>query len=234
MTVEVREGLLAAVQRQAALTREVICFYSGGKESAVALDLCVKHFDKVHPVFMFHTPGLRFQEAALEWCERRYGVKFLRVPHFDVGQMRTSGMYCRPEPSAPVYTINDLYAHARNTFGCRWIVAGERAADSLFRRGMIGKSGSEDAKRGRFYPLAWWSQAQVMAYLKTHQLKLSAECQYMGHSFRGFNFGADMQQIHDHFPGDYARIKEFWPMIDTVLFRERLRKAGPDQPAKPA
>lgn len=62
----VAENLFDAVKRQALLTESVIVSYSGGKESAVTLDLAARHFKTVHVFFMHQVAGLSFQEAVLK------------------------------------------------------------------------------------------------------------------------------------------------------------------------
>ena len=44
--------LFDGVRTAATITRRVIVFYSGGKDSAVTLDLCARYFDEVRVVFM--------------------------------------------------------------------------------------------------------------------------------------------------------------------------------------
>ncbi|GAD20946.1 hypothetical protein [Acidovorax sp. MR-S7] len=217
----VAESLLSAIQRQARLTDSVICFYSGGKDSAVTLDLCARHFQAVHVVFMYQVPGLSFQEEILAWAESRYGVEIYRIPHFELSDFYRVGVYCKPDPSLPKVVVSDIYAHVRQAFDCHWIAAGERAKDSIVRNAMIKRSGSIDQKRGRFYPLAYWSKEAVLRYIAAHRLRVSPESKVLGHSFRSLA-GKDIAAIKRHYPQDYDKIAQAFPEIGAALAREAM------------
>lgn len=203
------------------LTDDVIVFYSGGKDSAVTLDLCAKHFAKVHVVFMYQVQGLSFQEQALAWAESRYGVEVYRIPHFELSDFYRAGVYCKPDPALPRVAISDVYAHVRQVFGAHWIAAGERAKDSIVRNAMIKKSGSVDAKRGRFYPLAYWSKQAVLRYVAANRLLVSPESRLLGHSFRSLHT-ADLAAIKEHYPDDYQRVVQAFPDVGAALARQAM------------
>lgn len=215
------ESLLAAIKRQALLTDEVIVSYSGGKDSAVVLDLCARHFKVVRAFFMFQVQGLSFQEAALCWAERQYGIEIYRIPHFELSHFYRAGVFRKSDPDAPSVTVRDIYAHVRGALGSHWIAGGERAKDSTIRNAMIKRSGSVDVKRGRFYPLAYWSKEQVARYVDTHRLKVSSESAILGHSFRSLD-GGDLKKIRDHYPDDYERIAAAFPDIGAAVARQEM------------
>jgi phosphoadenosine phosphosulfate reductase len=206
----------------AALTDAVIVFYSGGKDSAVALDLAVRRFKTVHVVFMYQVQGLSFQEASMRWAEKKYGIEVYRIPHFELSTMLRRGIFCKPDPSVRPLTISNVYDHVRRVFGCRWIVAGERCADSTVRNAMIKASGPIDEKRGRFYPLAFWTKKQTLSYIEAHKLKISPESALLGHSFRSFD-GKDLRLIRESYPADYDRVIAAFPLAEVALVREGRR-----------
>ncbi|HNG04545.1 MAG TPA: phosphoadenosine phosphosulfate reductase family protein [Nitrospira sp.] len=217
----VAESLLSAIKRQAMLTDQVIVSYSGGKDSAVTLDLCVKHFAQVEAFFMYQVPGLSFQERVLRWSEDRYGIEIYRIPHFELSDFYRGGVYCKPDPTLPKVGIQDVYAHVRQAFDIHWIAAGERAKDSIVRNATIKKSGSIDQKRGRFYPLAYWSKEAVTRYIAANKLMVSPESKILGHSFRSLHT-KDLIAVKEHYPQDYERIAQVFPEVGVALAREAM------------
>ena len=217
----VAESLLSAIKRQSLITDDVIVAYSGGKDSVITLDLCSKYFRTVHAFFMYQVPNLSFQESVLSWAEKRYGIEIYRIPHFEVSDFYRGGTYCKPDLAVPTVKIADIYAHVRGAFNCHWIAAGERAKDSIIRNAMIKKSGSIDIKRGRFFPLAYWSKAHVIKYIDTNQLKISPEARLLGHSFRSLEH-KDLALVRQHYPQDYEKIKKAFPEVEVSFAREAL------------
>lgn len=217
----VAEYLLSAIKRQALLTDQVIVSYSGGKDSAVTLDLCARYFKTVHVFFMYQAPNLSFQEAVLKWAENRYGVEIYRIPHFELSDFYRNGVYCKPDPTIQRVAVSDIYAHVRQAFDCQWIAAGERAKDSIVRNAMIKRSGSIDEKRGRFYPLAYWSKDAVVRYIAANKLMVSPESKVLGHSFRSLD-AKDVIAVKEHYPDDYEKIVQAFPEIGAALAREAM------------
>ena len=217
----VAESLLSAIKRQAMLTDQVIVSYSGGKDSAVTLDLCARYFKTVHVFFLYQVPNLSFQEAVLKWAEKRYGVEIYRIPHFELSDFYRNGTYCKPDKTLPRVAVSDIYAHVRQAFDCHWIAAGERAKDSIVRNAMIKRSGSIDQKRGRFYPLAYWSKDAVVKYIAANKLMVSPESKVLGHSFRSLD-AKDVIAVKEHYPDDYKKIVQAFPEIGAALAREAM------------
>lgn len=215
------ETLYSAIKRQALVADEVIVFFSGGKDSVVTLDLCAKHFKTVHGVFMYQVPDLSFQEQILRWAEDRYGIDIYRIPHFEVSDFYRGGTFCKPQPDLPRVKMQDIYAHVRQAFDCHWIAAGERAKDSIVRNAMIKKSGSIDQKRGRFFPLAYWSKEQVLAYIKTNKLMTSPESKVLGHSFRSLNID-ELVKLKAFYPDDFQRVCKAFPLAGVAIAHKEM------------
>jgi phosphoadenosine phosphosulfate reductase len=215
------ESIFEAIKRQALLTDSVIVSYSGGKDSAVTLDLCIRHFKTVHVFFMYQVANLSFQEAVLKWAEKRYNIEIYRIPHWELSYFLKYGVYTKQDRSLPLVKVQDIYAHVRQVFECHWISAGERCADSIVRNAMIKKSGSIDKGRGRFFPLAYWSKKEVVKYIEMHKLKVSPESKILGHSFRSLD-AKDLMAVKEHYPDDFPKIEAVFPMCGVIMARERL------------
>lgn len=220
-------ALLQPVQTAAALTDSVIVGFSGGKDSVVTLDLCIKHFKRVEAFFLYYVPGLSFQERMLQWAERHYGISIYRMPHWELSEFLCMGTFRPIDLSVPVIQIADLYAHLRAHFGIHWIAAGERIADSIWRRAMIKHSGTIDRQRGRIYPVAHFTKAHIFAYLKAHRLRISEESRVLGFSFRSLQ-AEDMIKIRQHYPADFAKIKAMFPLVEAgIKHKEFYERTDP-------
>lgn len=202
------------IKTAAAITDQVIVFFSGGKDSVVTLDLCCRYFKTVYPVFMYLVPGLSFHEAIIRWVKSKYGLDMIQVPHFMLSEWFRYGTLRAPDFDVPIVKPVDIYTYIRNMTGCWWVAAGERIADSVVRRAMIKQSGTIDDKRGRFYPVGMWSKPEVMHYIKRRKLKVSPESSVLEHSFRSL-MPKEMYFMKKHYPADYEKIKTWFPLVEA-------------------
>lgn len=192
----------------------VMVGFSGGKDSICALDLCFRYFRRVVPYFMYLVPGLSFQEAQLRWYEQRYGTTIVRLPHPMLSSWLRWGVFRKSHFDWPEITFQDVERYLRLEHDAWWFAGGERIADSIVRRAMMKRSGSIDEKRGRFYPLAHWKKADVLAYIKQKRLKMAPEYPVLGYSFRSLD-PHDMVKIREHYPADFARIVRLFPFVEA-------------------
>ena len=219
-------SLYDPIRTMSRVTREVIVAFSGGKDSIVTLDLCMKFFDRVEVFFMYQVPGISFQERTMRLYERKYGISILRLPHFETSEFLRYGTYRIPDPTVPIISVTDVYDWIRGKTGIYWIAAGERAADSIVRGAMIKHSGSIDTKRGRFYPVAWWRKPDIMNYMRIKNLHLGADSKALGHSFRDIS-GATIKLLRDKYPLDYERVKRIYPLCDAAIRKEEVYGDNP-------
>lgn len=203
---------------QKALTDSVIVFFSCGKDSIVTLSECFRRFQHVYPVFMYLVPNLSFQEESLTWYENKFHTQIERIPHFELSNMLKYGSFCNMDYDVPIVGINDIYHYERVKNDCWWIAAGERINDSIIRRAMIKSSSSIDVKRGRFYPIAYWTKSDVETYIKKNKLKKDEFSQRMGFSFKSLE-GRELAQIKRYYPEDYAKILDVFPFAEASVVR---------------
>lgn len=209
-------SLLNNIKVASKISSRVIVFYSGGKDSAVVLDLCCKYFKTVDVVFMYYIPGLSFQDRIIRWAEAKYGMNIIRLPHFELSNFLRYGTFRPSDLSVSIVSIKDVYNYSRDLTQTWWIAAGERISDSIIRRAMIKQSGSIDTKRGRFYPISEWSKADIVDYIKQNRLMVSPESQTLGFSFRSLQ-PLDMIAIKEHYPTDWMLIKSYFPLVEASI-----------------
>lgn len=211
--------LFDPIRTQAKITQEVLVGFSGGKDSCVTLDLCTRHFTRVVAFFMYQVPGMSFQEKTLRIYEQRYGLEIIRLPHFETSNFLRYGTYRTPDYDVPVVSVRDVYDYLRDKTGIYWIAAGERIADSIVRRAMIKQTGSIDAKRGRFFPLAYWTKRDVTEYMRVRRLYLGEDSRKFGFSFRDIS-GATLLTVKQNWPDDYEKVKKIYPLCEAAVMRE--------------
>lgn len=210
--------LYDTIRTQAKAGDAVLVGFSGGKDSIVTLDLCMRYFKEVQPFFFYLCPDLEFQEKTLRWYENKYEREIIRLPHFEVSNFMRYGSFREPDMSVPIVGITDSYNYLRSVTGIHWIAAGERMADSIVRNAMIKNSGSIDERRGRFYPVAYWKKREVMNYIKHHKLYLPPDSRKLGFSFRSLS-GGELLYIQRTYPEDYERIKSVYPFCGAAVER---------------
>jgi len=129
--------LFRSVETAAAITDSVLVAFSGGKDSVVTLDVCMGHFAHVEGFFMYQVRGLSFQESILRYYEDKYGIPIHRIPHFELSQWLRYGLFRPCDFDCPIVSVKETYDYMRENTDIWWIAAGERIADSVWRRAMI-------------------------------------------------------------------------------------------------
>ena len=217
--------LFDPVKTASVVSDSVIVSFSGGKESVVVLDMCMRHFKRVAAFHMYQFPHLSFADEQLSWYEERYpGLEIIDLPHPNLSANMHYGIFRPYNLDVPLIGFNDIYNYVRWLTGIHWIAAGERVSDSLVRRAMIKHSGTIDPVRGRFYPVANWNKADVEHYIKIHKLRLGRDSRAMGYSFPGIEQEA-MTGLHEHFPEDYRRMESWFPLVGTMVYRQENLKS---------
>jgi phosphoadenosine phosphosulfate reductase len=206
------------IKTASALTDSVIVMFSTGKESVVTLDLCARYFKNVHACFMYLVKGLEFQERVIRYYENKYGIEVLRIPHYRVAHYLRYGYYCRPDLSVRETKLVDCYNRARQHFGIEWIAAGETICDSRVRRAMIKSSSSIDVNRKRFFPVAEWKRQDIRRYIQLNKLRIAEEYQWLKSSFALMD-GESLKVVRDHYPDDFRRIKEVFPLAEAAIIQ---------------
>lgn len=227
--------LLSTLSALRERTDSVIVAVSRGKDSLALLDLACRHFSRVEAFCMHVVAGLSFVENYLAYLERRYHVTIDRVPHWWLSHAFRQGTYRPLTRSCPKITIRDVQEAQRRRTGLHWFLSGEKACDSLQRRGMLNSmAGGKfmpaiDDRAGVCYPLAWWTDRQVYAYLKTRQIPLPADYRILGRSFSTQLDGKTLSLLAEHYHDDIAKIEEVFPFCRAAILQHRLARSRADR-----
>lgn len=196
---------------------EVQLFLSLGKDSLVLLDLIYPKFDRIVCVFMYFVEGLEHIERWIRWTKAKYPkIEFVQVPHWNLTYILRGGMYCVANPKVKLLKLADVVESMRLKHGIRYVFLGMKKADGMNRRLML-KGYENYENNGLCYPLADWSQRDILAYMK--QKRLPEPVRYSAKASGGVGFNLDcFLWLRENFPGDLRRIIKTFPMSERILF----------------
>lgn len=226
----------AILRRVREITDHVAVGVSCGKDSTAALALCRSAFPHVSAFFGYMVPGLSFQERYLAYLERKFSVSIRRVPHCDLGRWIRSGVYrpiTRASLKAPVLTSAEWFDWLRAELGAEWIVLGGKAADNVHRNGRLHRCGGVDERRREVYPVAFWKDRAVLAFLKMQGIALPPDYRFGAESLR-LQSAQGLRAIRDQYPADWRKVLEVFPYAETRILRDDFARGGPDDHASPA
>ncbi len=208
----------------------VLLAFSRGKDSIAAALALRDHFEPVVPCFLYLVPGLSFVEESLDYFERHLfgGRHIVRLPHPVFYRWMIA--YIRQPPGRmpaidaldlPNYDFDELDAMAKMDGGLppeAFTATGRRVNDSVIRRMVIAKSGPINFKRKKFAAIWDWSNDQVFDAIRRAGIKLPVDYKLFGRSFDGVE-AMYVLPIKRHFPEDYRRICEWFPLVEADVFR---------------
>lgn len=197
----------------------VIVFCSLGKDSLVTLDLVYPQFKRVVCVFMYFVPGLEHIERWVNWAKARYPkMEFMQIPHWNLSFILRGGLYCVPNPKIKLIKLADVVKAVRLKTGIDYVFLGMKKADSMNRRLMLkGYEAQEYINNMQAYPLADWTQKDVLAYMKMKGIPEPIRYSLKASSGTGFNLDCFLW-LRDNYPQDLQRIYKTFPMSERILW----------------
>lgn len=223
-----------AIRYVRAETDTVLLGFSGGKDSVATWLVLREHFNRVVPIFHYWVPDLEFVEAGLRYYEEFFETPVVRLPHPAWFQLVGAGAFQDPiryrvverwDLGKPDFRRMANWVAEDLGLSTRWMAVGLRAADSVIRRRMFAVRGYADERQQKFYPIAQFLKADMVALLQKSGVRLSPEYAFMGRSFDGLNT-LYLQTVKDKFPRDFERIKQWFPLIEAEFFRREIYHAG--------
>lgn len=217
----------------------VMLAFSSGKDAVAAWLAMRDHrpaFKRIVPFYLYAVPGLEFIEKSLRYYEAFFGTRIIRMPQPWLYNALASNVY-QPPCHRPIIkaarmagvTREDVRRAIREDEGLpedTWYASGVRASDSPIRRVHFKKHGAMVESSRVFYPVWDLRKDGLVDSLRESGVKMSADYRLFGRSFDGIDYRF-LKPIHDHFPNDYRRILEFFPMAGLEIKRaEWAREAS--------
>ena len=219
---EVAMKSINAVKEQ---TDSVILFCSLGKDSLVLLDMIYPHFKRIVCVFMYFVKDLDHINRWAGWVKAKYpNIIFEQVPHWNLSYILKGGLYCVPNPKVKTIKLADVVNAIRLKYGLDYVFLGMKKADGMNRNLMLkGYQGKNYINNGLAYPLAEWTQKDILAYMKQKGLPEPVRYSLKASSGVGFNLDCFLW-LEKHYPQDLKKIYQVFPMAGRILWEYHNKK----------
>lgn len=216
---------------QAETGRECLIAFSAGKDSLACYLWVRPRFDRVVPVYMYVVPDLEFVEEGLRYFEHNLlDEPIVRMPHPQLYRMLGQLIFQPPDRMAILAAaemddvgydnalLRELVIEETGVGSTAMVATGVRAADSPLRRLGIVSHGPINRRQQTFMPIWDWRKKAVLDAINAAKLRLPVDYDLFGRSLDGIGYEY-LAPIKRHFPRDYAKILEWFPLADMELYR---------------
>ena len=200
-------------------SNEALLFLSLGKDSLVLLDLLYPKFNRLVCVFMYFVKDLEHINRWINWTKAKYpNIEFIQVPHWNLTYILRGAMYCVPNPKVKLLKLADVVKAMQFKYGIYYTFLGMKKADGMNRNLMLKgyEANGYENNRSRF-SLTDFSQKDILAYMKQHNLPKPVRYSLKASSGVGFNLDC-MLWMEKNYPQDLQRIYKTFPMVERVLW----------------
>ena len=185
-------------------TDGVLLFLSLGKDSLVLLDMIYPKFERIVCVFMYFVKGLEHIERWVGWVKAKYPkIEFVQVPHWNLA---------------------DVVKAMQLKYGLYYTFLGMKKADCMNRRLMLkGYEVNGYENNSMCYPLADWTQKDILSYMKQNGLPEPVRYSLKASSGVGFNLDC-MLWLEKNYPQDLQKIYKVFPMAERILWEHKQKQ----------
>lgn len=219
------EELIEAIRLE---SPTILLSFSCGKDSIATWLSAREKFERIVPYYLYLVPGLEFVEESLDYFERYFEQRIIRMPHPSLYRMLHNLVFQPPERCAiieaanlPKFSYDDISRAVREDQGLAedaFEANGLRASDSLSRRINFTRSGAINRRRRTFSPIWDWKKAEVWSAIDAAGIRHPVDYEMFGRSFDGLQLKY-LEPISERFPRDYQRILDFFPLADLGFMR---------------
>lgn len=205
-------------------TDTAVLFYSaGGKDGIALLDMLAGVFPKVICYYMWLVPDLDHIQPYIRWAETHYhNVEVRQIKHYQRDYYDKEGFFQLGEgdPTIKPRTVGDVEEWVRQETGIKYAFSGMKGIDGYMKRMRLkffAKTGYVTDK-GMVYPLALWTNKEVLQYIFSRNLIKPFVYVPFGAS-QGFVIELSiLLMLRKFYPKDYERtIKEF-PLAEKLVY----------------
>lgn len=207
--------------------------FSCGKDSIAAWLEMRKYFDTIVPCYRYLVPNLEFVEESLVYYEKFFGCRIHRLPHPSLYRMLKNLVFQAPEncdiieraqlPEFDYEFVDEAFKEDAGLPPETFVASGVRSADSPQRLIAIKTHGPINYNRRTWFAVYDWKKARLMEEIECAGVKLPVDYAMFGRSFDGLDYRF-LAPIKQHFPKDFERILEYFPLADLELFRMESRR----------
>jgi len=202
--------------------------FSCGKDAIASYIQLKRYFHTIIPIYHYMHPDLDFVNESLEYYEGIIGRHIIRVPnkmlykHLKTGLFQTKDSWQKIKefklPNFDNDEMNDWIKDDLKIDKQVFTGLGVRAADSLIRNRSVKIHGAVNEKRKTFFPVYDWKMERLIKEIQDSGIKLPIDYKIWGKSFDGLDYRF-IKPLKDHFPNDYEKLKQYFPLIDVEIKR---------------
>lgn len=209
----------------------ILLGFSMGKDSLATFHQ-VRRFwplENIVGYYLHVHPHLGWINRQLDYYRRELGIRIYNVTHRFVHRQLGLGLH-QPPHHRPVLAAarwgevaySDIYwaiANDADVLDERpWVAQGVRAADSPIRRIVISQRGPHNIGQRVFYPIHEDRKVDVVERIRDLGVRLPVDYRLWGRTFDGIDHRF-IKPLAEHFPEDYDRLVELWPLMETDFIR---------------
>jgi len=209
-------------------TDKTMLAFSTGKDAIGAWLGIRDYFEDVIPYYLYLIPDLEFVNDSLDYYEKFFGKKIVRLPHPSLHRWLNAMTFQPPErrvvieqAALPFHTYNDIrraVIEDQQLHEDTLVADGVRAADSPMRLISIKRHGPISYSQGRYHPIWDWKKADLVEAFKKSKVKLPVDYKFFGRSFDGLDLRF-LLPMKKHLPNDYKKVLEWFPLADLETYR---------------
>lgn len=215
-------------------TDTAVLFYSaGGKDGIALLDMLAGEFDKVICYYMYLIPGLCHVKPYIRWAETYYSnVEVRQIEHYQKDIIDKYGFFKKKDESynlpkndpkaKRVRKIGEIEQFVRDETGIKWAFSGMKGVDGYMKRmrlkTFLKRNGDYITEKGMVYPLAAWTNKEVLHYIRKKDLIRPFVYDDREVS-QGFDLNLKtMLLMRERYPMDYKQILQEFPFSEKLIY----------------
>lgn len=203
-------------------TDTAVLYYSaGGKDGIALLDMLSSVFDKIICYYMYLIPNLDHIQPYIKWAETHYpNVEVRQIKHYQRDYFDSFGFFKEPNGNVKPRKIGDVEQSVREETGIMYGFSGMKGVDGYMKRMRLKKFAKTGyvSEKGMVYPLALWTNKEVMQYIRVKNLITPFVYDSKAVSQ---GFGIDLNTLllmREKYPNDYKRIILEFPYSEKLIF----------------